>query len=425
MILTTCAACAAPLKHDAPSCNRCETRYCDAYCEADHWRRGHKQMCKKIHRGGNAEQYNADNKYKEAVSVAVEACADDTKGQTCYICTQALHWKTKEGLVRGCSCRGTAGFVHVSCLAEQAKILMDEAEENNLGKKELNRRWTRWSSCGLCEQQYHGVVSCALGWACWRAYHTRVAVADELFLTTNCNAYRELAAGLAEAQRHAEAIGVHETHFQVFQRLRPDDALGLLALKSNTAGALESAHRFDDAIFIFRGLMDYADRQMTPESEFPLVTAVNFGRALMRCAATQPGKRHLFSEARSLLRGRMPLAERITGLESRLTLQMVDVYANATILDIDCPIETILEVKALVERKLPTMRRVLGASHPVTEDTEGMLRRACDVVEIRGNLRELQELEESEEPLSREEFEEKIRELEMKSEARNMKLVVE
>ena len=39
----------------------------------DHWRRGHKQMCKKIHRGGNAEQYHADKKYKEAVAVAVEA----------------------------------------------------------------------------------------------------------------------------------------------------------------------------------------------------------------------------------------------------------------------------------------------------------------------------------------------------------------
>ena len=94
----------------------------------DHWRRGHKQMCKKIHRGGNAEQYHADKKYKEAVAVAVEACAEDTKGQTCYICTEALHWKTKEGLVRGCSCRGTAGFAHVSCLAEQAKILYAEAE---------------------------------------------------------------------------------------------------------------------------------------------------------------------------------------------------------------------------------------------------------------------------------------------------------
>ena len=29
-------------------------------------------MCKKIHRGGNAEQYNADKKYKEAVAEAVD-----------------------------------------------------------------------------------------------------------------------------------------------------------------------------------------------------------------------------------------------------------------------------------------------------------------------------------------------------------------
>ena len=57
--------------------DRCKTRYCDATCQHDHWRRGHKQICKKIHRGGNAEQYNADKKYKEAVAVAVEACADD------------------------------------------------------------------------------------------------------------------------------------------------------------------------------------------------------------------------------------------------------------------------------------------------------------------------------------------------------------
>ena len=55
------------------------TRYCDATCQHDHWRRGHKQICKKIHRGGNAEQYHADKKYKEAVAAAVEACADDTK----------------------------------------------------------------------------------------------------------------------------------------------------------------------------------------------------------------------------------------------------------------------------------------------------------------------------------------------------------
>ena len=77
MILTNCAACAAPLAHDAPRCVRCWTRYCDSTCQHDHWRRGHKQMCKKIHRGGNAEQYYVDKKYKEAVAEAVEACAED------------------------------------------------------------------------------------------------------------------------------------------------------------------------------------------------------------------------------------------------------------------------------------------------------------------------------------------------------------
>ena len=30
MILTNCAACAAPLAHDAPRCVRCHTRYCNA-----------------------------------------------------------------------------------------------------------------------------------------------------------------------------------------------------------------------------------------------------------------------------------------------------------------------------------------------------------------------------------------------------------
>ena len=33
MILTNCAACAAPLAHDAPRCVRCETRYCSSTCQ--------------------------------------------------------------------------------------------------------------------------------------------------------------------------------------------------------------------------------------------------------------------------------------------------------------------------------------------------------------------------------------------------------
>ena len=85
MILTNCAACAAPLAHDHKKrCIRCKTRYCNEACQRQHWERGgHEALCRRIKRGGGAEQYHAEKKYKEAVAVAVEACAEDTTGQTC------------------------------------------------------------------------------------------------------------------------------------------------------------------------------------------------------------------------------------------------------------------------------------------------------------------------------------------------------
>ena len=147
MILTQCAACAAPLGlAKGKKCGRCATRYCGPECQKQHWEEGgHDQLCKPMKKAGGAEQYNANKKYAEAVAAAVEKCTDDTKGQACFICTQALHWKTKEGLVRGCACRGTAGFAHVSCLAEQAKILVAEGDALCVGV--LRRHWRRpWRS---------------------------------------------------------------------------------------------------------------------------------------------------------------------------------------------------------------------------------------------------------------------------------------
>ena len=37
MLLTNCAACAAPLAHTAPRCVRCQTRYCNKTCQHDHY----------------------------------------------------------------------------------------------------------------------------------------------------------------------------------------------------------------------------------------------------------------------------------------------------------------------------------------------------------------------------------------------------
>ena len=75
MILTQCAVCATDLGLTrGKKCGRCSTRYCGAACQAQHWKEGgHDQLCKKIKRAGGAEQYNANEKYAEAVTVAATA----------------------------------------------------------------------------------------------------------------------------------------------------------------------------------------------------------------------------------------------------------------------------------------------------------------------------------------------------------------
>ena len=240
MILTQCAVCATDLGLTlGKKCGRCSTRYCGAACQAQHWKEGgHDTLCKKIKKTGGAEQYNANKKYAEAVAVAAEACADDTKGQTCYICTQALHWKTKEGLVRGCACRGTAGFAHVSCLAEQAKILCDEAEENNL---ERQPRFNRWHTCSLCEQSYLGVVRCALGWACWKTYVGR----PETDLPRR-GAMTQLGGGLYDTQQTEEAVSVMEAELSMRRRIG-DPERNLFAVQGNLALTYQSLGRLEES----------------------------------------------------------------------------------------------------------------------------------------------------------------------------------
>ena len=126
MILTTVRCLRGHCLTTVVQCAKCATRYCSAALPTQPPApRPPRKICPAIKRAGGAEQYNADKKYAEAVAVAVEECAEDTEGQTCYIC---LEDGSEEGLVRMCACRGAAGFAHVSCLAKQAKILVERPQ---------------------------------------------------------------------------------------------------------------------------------------------------------------------------------------------------------------------------------------------------------------------------------------------------------
>ncbi len=364
MILTQCAVCATELGLSlGKKCGRCSTRYCGPECQKQHWEEGgHDQLCKPIKRAGGAEQYNANTRYTEAVAVAVEECAEDTKGQTCYICTQALHWKTKEGLVRMCACRGTAGFAHVSCLAEQAKILREEAEYNNLGLDALNTRWMRWAVCGVCEQRYHGVVHCALGWACWKTYVSRPE-ADQ----ARSMAMSLLGIGLRAVKRFDDALSVQETDLAMTRR-RGAPEQNVLVAQSNLANSYESLGRHKSALHMKGDVYSGRLRLHGEEDGRTLASGNNYAFSLLG--------RERFEEAKSLWRKIMPVSRRVFGESNDLTLRMRFGYAIALYKDAGATLDDLHEAVTALEHTARTAQRVFGGAHPLTGGIEESLREA-------------------------------------------------
>jgi len=364
MILTHCPVCAASLPDlTAKQCSRCKTRYCGPACQKQHWEQGgHDKLCKKIKRGGGAEQYYADTKYSEAVTVAAEACAEDTKGQTCYICTEAVHRSTKEGLVRMCACHTTEGFVHVSCLVEQAKILFAEAEEKNLDHKAKEARFARWNTCGLCKQRYHGVVHCALGWACWKTYLGRQETDQVRGL-----AMTQLGNGLFGAERHEEALSVEEADLSMMRRLGASEA-DILVVQGNIANTYQYLGRLEEALLLRREVYSGRLRRNGDEHEETLRDANNYANCLLELGR--------FKEARLLLRKTILVARRLSGDGEDATLKLRWNYAQSLGKDPNATLDELREAVTTLEEIERTARRVLGGANPTTVGIERSLRNA-------------------------------------------------
>ncbi len=374
MILTQCAVCATELGLSlGKKCGRCSTRYCGPECQVQHWKDGgHDKLCKPIKKAGGAEQYNANQKYAEAVTAAAEACAEDTKGQTCFICTQALHWKTKEGLVRGCSCRGTAGIAHVSCLTEQAKILVAEAEENNLDASVMEERFQRWYSCSLCEQEYHGVVKCALGWACWKTHVGR----PEANWARQC-AMTVLGTGLHAARHYEDELPVREAELAMRRRLFDSEDL-LLVTQGNLACTYHQLGREEEALSIRRDVYAGYLKLFGKDHEETLREAGNY-------AATLKDLRR-FEEAKALLRELIPVARRALGALHITTLRVRWTYAQTLYKDDAVTLDDLREAVTMLEETTRIAGRVLGPANPTAAGIEDDLRAARVALRLGGRL---------------------------------------
>ena len=246
----------------------------------------------------------ADQHYADAVQTAVAACAEDTEGQTCFICMDGA---AEEGLVRGCACRGAAGVAHVSCLARQAQVV---AERDGGGPG-----FARWHTCGLCEQRYHGVVQCALGWACWRTYVGRLEADWPRRLAINV-----LGNGLSTAGHDADALSMREAELSMMRRLGAPEH-HVLAAQGNLAINHEKLGRLDEALLLKRDVYSGTLKLLGTEHKDTLLETNNYASSLVRLQR--------FEEAKLLLQKTMPVARRVLGEEHRLTFKMRWFYARA------------------------------------------------------------------------------------------------
>ena len=252
----------------------------------------------------------AAQKYSEAVAVAVEKCAGDTAGRTCYICKDSTGT-----LVRGCACRGTAGFAHVSCLAYQARSLVDFGVDNRLGDASLQARFDRWSTCRLCERDYHGVVACALGWACWKTYVGR----------PEADRFRRLAmhvllGGLHEAGQDEDALSVGEAQLSTLRRVGDPDT-NMLVAQGNLAVLYQNVGRNEEALHLRRDAY-YGYFRLYGQDRRALGAATCYASSLIDLQR--------FKEAKSLFRKAIPVARRVLGEGDEITLRMGALYAMAS-----------------------------------------------------------------------------------------------
>ena len=265
----------------------------------------------------------------------------------------------------------------MSCLAEQAKILFAEAEENNLDDDVIYERFKRWRACSLCKQDYHGVVACALGWACWKTYLGRPESDDARRVAMSL-----LGNSLHDAKYHEDALSVREAELSMERRLGASEE-SILITQGNLAGTHQALGRLEGCLRIRQEVYSGLLKLRGEGHANTLSAALNYASSLI-------DSEH-FEEAKALLRKPIAVARRVLGEENRTTLKMRSLYATALYKDTGATLGDVRE--AITESTLDDLReavttcedvgriaqRVLGGAHPLVSDTQRSLEFAREI----------------------------------------------
>ena len=213
----------------------------------------------------------------------------------------------------------------------------------------------------MCKQNYHGVVYCALGWACWKTYAGRPEAE-----WTYAAAMNQVGLGLTAAHHHEDALPVREAELSMMRRFSGHED-SILRMQANLANSHYALGRTDTAIQIEREVYSGYLKLHGEENRTCLMVANNYANSLLELQR--------FEEAKSVLRKTIPTARRILGENAIDTLKMRVVYAQSLYRDPAATLDDLREAETTLTQLERTSRRVLGGAHPVTVGIEKHLRR--------------------------------------------------
>ena len=238
--------------------------------------------------------------------------------------------------------------------------MVAEAEENNLGLKAKNERFNRWHTCSMCEQDYHGLVRCALGWACWKTYLGRPETDP-----ARAGAMNVLGNGLLEIGQYDDALSVKETEVAILQRIKAR-VQHILDVQGNLAVTYATLERYELALRMKRIVYFGYSKLKGKEHTDTLISANNYVDSLIQLQR--------YKTVMSLLRKTLPIARRVLGEDHHLTLRMRFNYARALHQDPAATLDDRRESVTTLEDAERTARRLLGGTHPTTVDIGRSLR---------------------------------------------------
>ena len=185
---------------------------------------------------------------------------------------------------------------------------------------------------------------------------------------------RQLGNGLSAAKHHEDELIVEEAQLSMLRRLGASEynilgALNNLANTHATLGRLEEASRIQRDVY-------YGHVKLNGEGHLEsLAAASNYATSLVDLER--------FEEAKSLLRSTIPVARRVVGESSEITLRLRWNYAMALYKEGGATLGELREAVTTLEDTERIARRVFGSEHPLTEDIERNLRNARAALRFR------------------------------------------